>query len=79
MAAPSYQKQLEDAKEALSLIVSGQLASHSTLAGQFSHLSINDLRNHIEWLEGKDRQEKAENAGRGVSYVAFSTASGRSR
>ena len=63
MAAPTYARQLSDAQEALAAIVSGQLQSHSTLAGQFQHLSVSDLRKHIEWLETKAAQEARGNKG----------------
>jgi predicted sulfurtransferase len=67
MAAPTYKTQLSQAQEALAAIVSGQLESHSTLAGQFRHLSIEQLRDHIEWLEMKAQQEEAG----GRRFVAF--------
>ena len=74
MAPPSYSKQLEDAKEALALIVAGQLESHSTLAGSFKNWSPAQMRDHIEWLEQKSRQETPCGDGErtGTSYFAYS-------
>jgi hypothetical protein len=72
MAPPTYAKQLADAREALAAIVSGQLASHSTLAGSYQHLSVNDLQKHIEWLEVKASQERTGRRG----YVALAQMSG---
>lgn len=73
MSAPTYSKQLEEAKEALSLIVSGQLESSSTLAGSFKNWTPEQMRDHIEWLEVKARQEAIEDAGNraGTRYVAY--------
>lgn len=73
MAAPSYSKQLDEAKEALSLIVKGQLESSSTLAGSFKNWSPDQLRKHIEWLEVKARQECIETSANrsGTRYVAY--------
>ena len=73
MAAPSYSKQLDDAKEALSLIVAGQLESSSTLAGSFRNWSPAQMREHIEWLEAKVRQESNESSDNraGPRYVAY--------
>jgi hypothetical protein len=73
MAAPTYLKQLEEAKEALALIVKGQLASSSTLAGSFSNFTPEQVRTHIEWLEVKAREEcLAGSPNRaGTRYVAY--------
>lgn len=76
MAAPSYATQLEEAKEALALIVAGQLESHSTLAGQYKHWTPAQLREHIDWLEGKVRDEEIETGGtragqRQVGFAKF--------
>lgn len=76
MAAPTYSTQLEEAKEALALIVSGQLESHSTLAGQYKHWTPSQLRDHIDWLEDKTREEEIDDSGnragkRQVGYANF--------
>lgn len=73
MAAPTYSKQLDEAKEALALIVKGQLESSSTLAGSFKNWTPAQMREHIAWLEVKARQECIEaSANRaGTRYVAY--------
>lgn len=76
MAAPTYATQLDEAKEALALIVAGQLESHSTLAGQFKHWTPAQLRDHVDWLEDKAREEAIDTGGtragkRQVGFAKF--------
>ena len=73
MAATSWTKQLEEAKEALHLIVSGQLESSSTLAGSFKNWTPAQMRDHINWLEMKSRQECLDSSDNraGTRYVAY--------
>lgn len=73
MAVSTYSKQLDEAKEALALIVKGQLESSSTLAGSFKNWTPEQMRDHIEWLEVKARQESIDaSANRaGTRYVAY--------
>ena len=76
MAAPTYAVQLDEAIEALALIVAGQLDSHSTLAGQYKHWTPEQLRDHIDWLEDKARQEDIDDTGsragkRQVGFAKF--------
>ncbi len=75
MAVPTYAQQLNDARTALAAIVSGQLASHSTLSGSFQHLSIDQLQKHIEWLEVKAMQERTGRKG----YMALAQVTGGSQ
>jgi len=73
MSVPTYSKQLDEAREALALIVKGQLASSSTLAGSFSNWTPQQMRDHIEWLEVKARQESIDGSANraGTRYVAY--------
>lgn len=69
--ATSYRTQLEEAQEALALVVRGGIESHSTLAGTFKNWTPAAIREHIEWLEGKVRMEE-DGPGRRFSAVARS-------
>jgi hypothetical protein len=65
----SYRRQLEEAQEALALVVRGGIESHSTLAGTFKNWTPDQLRSHIDWLESKVSME-ADGPGRRFSAVA---------
>jgi hypothetical protein len=81
MAAKTYRSQLDEAKEAMQLIVAGQLQSHSTLAGTYQHFTLPDLREHISWLEDMATREESvssgNRAGRRYCAVAMSGSIGR--
>ncbi len=81
MAAPTYSKQLDQAKEALALITAGQLESSSTLAGSFKNFTPQQMRDHIEWLEVKARQECIESSDTraGTRFVAYAGIRGTNR
>lgn len=70
MAAPTFSEQLTAAQEALHAVVSGKLLSHSSLSGSFTKLSPGELRDHINWLEQKVREE-AMATGRNSSRVGY--------
>lgn len=67
--ATSYRTQLEEAQEALALVVRGGIESHSTLAGSFKNWTPDQLRAHIDWLESKVAMEM-DGPGRKFSAVS---------
>ncbi len=73
MAVKTYAEQLDEAKEALQLLIAGQLQSHSTLSGSYQHFTPHELRAHIDWLEDKATREQNASVGSGRKYCAIAS------